>query len=76
MLYRRRPHGLRLEIGLEAQALMSSSGIDALSIASRRAEEASSESMKRDWSRVAVAIARRTAKHTAPSMAARSFAFA
>jgi hypothetical protein len=68
MLHQRRPQALRLEIVLEAETLLSNSGIDALSIASRRAQEASSEQMERDWSRVAATIARRTRKRTSTSI--------
>jgi hypothetical protein len=60
MLYRQRPNGLRLGIDLEAEALISNSGADAYWIARRRAEEASSEDLARDWSGVAAAIARKT----------------
>jgi hypothetical protein len=74
MLDRRRPQGLRLEIDLEAETLMSNSVVDAFSIANRRAQEASSEQMERDWSRVAATIARRTGKRTLTSI--RSWPFA
>jgi hypothetical protein len=60
MLYRQRPQGLRLGIDLEAEALISNSGVDAYWLARRRAEEASSEDMAKDWSGVATAIARKT----------------
>ena len=56
MLYRQRPQGLRLGIDLEAEALMSNSGGNAYWIACRRAEEASSEEIAKDWSGVANAI--------------------
>jgi hypothetical protein len=62
MLYRERPRGLRLEIELEANALMLSSGAKAYSVACQRAEEASSDEMANDWSGVAVAISRRMGK--------------
>ena len=71
MLYRERPRGLRLEIDLEANALMLNSGAKAYSVACRRAEEASSDDMADDWSRVAAAIRRRTAKR--PSLLAHVF---
>jgi hypothetical protein len=74
MLDRRRPQGLRLEIDLEAETLMSNLGVDAFSIASRRAQEASSEQMERDWSRVAATIARKTGKRTLTSIRPLSFA--
>jgi hypothetical protein len=53
---------------------MSNPGIDAFSIASSRAQEASSEQMEKDWSRVAAMIARRTARRTLASMRPWSFA--
>jgi hypothetical protein len=62
MLYRQRPQGLRLGIGLEAETLISNSGVDAYRIACRRANESSSQQMAKDWSRVAVAIARKTTR--------------
>jgi hypothetical protein len=74
MLDRGRPQGLRLGIDLEAKTLMSNSGVDAFSIASRRAQEASSEQMERDWSRVAATIARRTKKRTLTSISRWPFA--
>ena len=65
MLYRRRPEGLRLGIDLEAETLISNSGADAYRIARRRADESSSQQLAKDWSRVALAIARKTRKrHT------------
>jgi hypothetical protein len=65
MLYRRSPQGLRLGIDLEAETLISNSGVNAHQIARRRADESSSHQMAKDWSRVAVAIARKTRKHPA-----------
>ncbi len=62
MLYRQRSRGLRLGVALEAKALISSSGAEAYWVARRRAEEASSEDMAKDWSIVAAAIARRTGR--------------
>jgi hypothetical protein len=76
MLHRQRPKGLRLEIGLEAETLISNSGTDAFSVAIRRAQEASSEQMQSDWRRVAAAIARRTPKRTITAIRPRSFALA
>jgi hypothetical protein len=61
-LYRQRPQGLRLGIDLEAETLISNSGVDAYRIARRRADESSSQQRAKDWSRVAVAIARKTRK--------------
>jgi hypothetical protein len=60
MLYRRSPQGLRLGIDLEADALISNSGVHAYQIAHRRAEESSGQQIAKDWSRVAATIARKT----------------
>ena len=60
MLYRRHPQGLRLGIELEAETLISNSGVDAYRIARRRSDESSSQQISKDWSRVAVAIAHKT----------------
>jgi hypothetical protein len=54
----RRECGLGIEV--EADALLSTSGMQAYSIALKRAEEASSDEMARDWSVVAATIARRS----------------
>jgi hypothetical protein len=62
MLYRHRVQGLRLGIDLEAETLISNSGMDAYRIARRRADESTSQQIAKDWSRVAVAIARKTRK--------------
>ena len=70
MLYRQRPQGLRLGIDLEAEALMSTSDGEAYWIARRRAEEASSEEMAKDWSGVANAIARKAGKRPGSILAA------
>ena len=50
MLERERSRGVRLGIEVEADALLSTSGMQAYSIALKRAEEASSDEMARDWS--------------------------
>jgi hypothetical protein len=71
MFYRQRPQGLRLGIDREAKTLISNSGVDAYRIARRRADESSSQQMAKDWSRVAVAIARKTRKP--PTMLAAMF---
>jgi len=71
MLYRQRHRGLRLGINLEAEALISNSGGEAYWVARRRAAEASSEDMARDWSVVAAAIARKMGKR--PSLFATMF---
>ena len=60
MLQRERPRKVRLGIELEADALLSVSGAQAYSIALKRAEEASSDEMARDWSVVAATVARRS----------------
>jgi hypothetical protein len=60
MSYHQRPHELRLAISPEAEALISDFGGYAYAEACRRAEEASNDSLARDWSVVAAAIARRS----------------
>ena len=60
MLQRERQRRVRLGIELEADALLSTSGVQAYSIALKRAEEASSDEMVRDWSVVAAAVARKS----------------
>ena len=65
MLYRRSPQGLRLGIDLEVETLISNSGVDAYRIARRRADESGSHQMAKDWSKVAVAITRKTRKRPA-----------
>ena len=60
MLQRERPESVRLGIELEADALLSISGAQAYSIAVKRAEEASSDEMARDWSVVAETVARKS----------------
>ena len=60
MLQRERPRRVRLGIELEADALLSTSGVQAYSIALKRAEQASSEEMARDWSVVAATVARKS----------------
>ena len=60
MLQRERPGKVRLGIELEADALLSVSGKQAYSIALKRAEEASSDEMARDWSVVAATVARKS----------------
>ena len=71
MFHRQRPQGVRLEIDLEAEVLISNSGADAYWLAHRRAEEASSELLARDWSTVAVVVARKMGKR--PSLFATMF---
>ena len=60
MLQRERQRKVRLGIELEADALLSISGVQAYSIALERAEEASSDEMVRDWSVVAATVARKS----------------
>ena len=60
MLQRERQRGVRLGIELEADALLSISGVQAYSIALKRAEEASSDEMVRDWSVVAATVVRKS----------------
>jgi hypothetical protein len=62
MSYHQRPHELRLAISSEAQAHISDFGGDAYAEACRRASEASSDSLERDWSIVAATIARRSGR--------------
>ena len=73
-LRRRRDQAER--IGAEAAALISDLGDGAYSEARRRAREASSDEMEREWNRVALAIARKTGRQvgldTATRMAAES----
>jgi uncharacterized protein len=65
MTYRQRPRELRLEIKLEAATLISDLGVEAYSVARRRAAEASSDAMARDWTNVALAISRKTRRRPA-----------
>ena len=60
MLPRERPRKVRLGIDFEADALLSVLGAQAYSIALKRAEEASSDEMARDWSLVAATVARKS----------------
>jgi hypothetical protein len=64
MSYHQRPHELRLAIASEAEALISDFGGDAYAEARRRAEEASNDSLARDWSAVAATIARRSGRRS------------
>jgi hypothetical protein len=65
MSYRQRSRELRLGIGIEAETLISDLGVEAYAVARRRALEASSDAMARDWTGVALAIARKTRKRPA-----------
>ena len=58
-MYQQRPCDLRLAITFEADALISNFGNEAHAEARRRAEEASSEFLARDWSEVARIVARK-----------------
>ena len=73
-LRRRREQAKR--IGTEAAALIGDLGDGAYSEARRRARQASSDEMEREWNRVALAIARKTGRRvgidTATRMAAES----
>ena len=60
MSQRERQQRVRLGIELEADALVSISGVEAYTIALKRAEEASSDEMVRDWSVVAATVARKS----------------
>jgi hypothetical protein len=64
MSYHQRPHELRLAISSEAEALISDLGGGAYAEACRRAIEASSDFLARDWSEVAVVITRKTGKRS------------
>jgi len=61
MFRQHRSHELRLAISSAADALISDLGSEAYAVARRRAEEASSDLLARDWSEVAVVITRKTA---------------
>jgi hypothetical protein len=61
MSHHQRPHELRLAVASEAEALLFNFGPEAYDEASRRVNEASSDGLARDWSRVALVIARKTA---------------
>jgi hypothetical protein len=64
MSYHQRPHELRLAISSETEALISDFGGEAYAEACRRATEASSDSLARDWSVVAATIARRSGRRS------------
>lgn len=59
MSYHQRPHELRLAISAAAEALISDFAGEACAEARRRAEEASSDFLARDWSHVALVDAKR-----------------
>jgi hypothetical protein len=60
MFKRELPRKVRLGIELEADALLSVSAAQAYSIALKRAKEASSDEMARDWSVVAAIVGRKS----------------
>jgi hypothetical protein len=64
MSYHQRPRELRLAISSEAEALITDFSGDAYAEACRRAREASSDSLAKDWSLVAATIARRSARRS------------
>jgi hypothetical protein len=64
MSYHQRPQELRLAISSETEALISDFGAEAHAEACRRAGEASSDSLEKDWSVVAATIARRSGRRT------------
>jgi hypothetical protein len=64
MSYHQRPHELRLAISSTAEALISDFGDEAYAEARRRAEEASSDFFARDWSEVALVVARKTGRRS------------
>jgi hypothetical protein len=64
MSYHQRPQELRLAISSEAEALIFFFGYKAYAEALRRAEEASSHFLARDWNEVAFMIARKTRKRS------------
>ena len=67
MSNRQRTAGVRLAIDFEAEALLAMSGGEAYRVARRRAEEASSEDLAKDWTGVAGLIARKTGKTPVPA---------
>ena len=64
MSYHQRPHELRLAIAFEAEALISNYGDGAVVEARRRAKEASSDCLARDWSDVALVVNRKAEKRS------------
>jgi hypothetical protein len=71
MSYQQRARDLRLAISFEAEALISDFGGEAYTEARRRAKQASSDFLARDWSEVALVITRKTGRHS--SLLARMF---
>jgi hypothetical protein len=64
MSYHQRPLELRLAISSAADALIYDLGSEAYAVARRRAEEASSDFLARDWNEVAATIARRSGRRS------------
>jgi hypothetical protein len=64
MSYHQRPHELRLAVSSAADALISDFGGEAHAEACRRASQASSDSLARDWSQVALLVARKTGRRS------------
>jgi hypothetical protein len=64
MSHQHRSHELRLAVSSAADALISDLGPEAYAVARRRAEEASSDVLARDWSEVALVITRKTARRS------------
>jgi hypothetical protein len=57
-------HELRLAVSSAAEALISDLGGEAYAVARRRAEGASSDLLARDWSEVALLVARKTGRRS------------
>jgi hypothetical protein len=57
-------HELRLAVSSAADALISDLGGEAYAVARRRAEEASNDLLARDWSEVALLVARKTGRRS------------
>jgi hypothetical protein len=64
MSHQHRSDELRLAISSAADALIFDLGSEAYAVACRRAEEASSDLLARDWSEVALVISRKTARRS------------
>ena len=71
MSYHQGPHDLRLAIALEAETLILGFGDEAWAEARRRAQEANSDFLARDWSEVALMVTRKTGNRS--SLLARMF---
>lgn len=71
MSYHQGPHDLRLAIALEAETLILGFGDEAWTESRRRAQEANSDFLARDWSEVALMVTRKTGGRS--SLLARMF---